>query len=141
LVSRLLSHGALLCSPILPSLLGFLPWPARSFEIAELSLSHGRLLALCFQLGRLFLVVFLLGARLPAPRPYTCVLAAPSAVKSLRVSYLLAARECNAPNFAVEFFSFLYSPKFGRYLFFFFFPSLNLDLFQSSSGIRFGFPV
>jgi hypothetical protein len=23
---------------------------------------------------------------------------------------------CNAPNFAVEFFSFLYSPKFGRYL-------------------------
>jgi hypothetical protein len=40
---------------------------------------------------------------------------------------------CNAPNFAVEFFfSFLYSPKFGRYLFLFFFPSLNLDIFQSS---------
>jgi hypothetical protein len=43
--------------------------------------------------------------------------------------------------FAVEFFSFLYSPKFGCYLFFFFLPSPNLDLFQSSSGIRFGFPV
>jgi hypothetical protein len=51
------------------------------------------------------------------------------------------AQYCNAPNFAVEFFSFLYSPKFGRYLFFFFFPSLNLDLFQSFSGIRFGIPV
>jgi hypothetical protein len=48
---------------------------------------------------------------------------------------------CNAPNFAVDFFSFLYSPKFGCYLFFFFFPSLNLDLFQSFSGIRFGIPV
>jgi hypothetical protein len=32
----------------------------------------------------------------------------------------------------LNFFSFLYSPKFGRYLFLFFFPSLNLDLFQSS---------
>jgi hypothetical protein len=41
----------------------------------------------------------------------------------------------------LNFFSFLYSPKFGRYLFFFFLPSLHLDLFQSSSGIRFGFPV
>jgi hypothetical protein len=48
---------------------------------------------------------------------------------------------CNAPNFCSWIFSFLYSPKFGRYLFFFFFPSLNLDLFQSSSGIRFGIPV
>jgi hypothetical protein len=37
------------------------------------------------------------------------------------------------------FFSLL--AKFGRYLFFFFFPSLNLDLFQSSSRIRFGIPV
>jgi hypothetical protein len=40
----------------------------------------------------------------------------------------------------LNFFSFLYSPKFGRYLFFFFLPSLNLDLFQSSSGNRLDFP-
>jgi hypothetical protein len=59
-----------------------------------------------------------------------------------RVPSTYGALMCNAPNFAVEFFfPFLYSPKFGRYLFFFFFPSLNLDLFQSSSGIRFGIPV
>jgi hypothetical protein len=48
---------------------------------------------------------------------------------------------CNAPNFAVEFFLFFTRQNSGVTLSFFFFPSLHLDLFQSSSGIRFGIPV
>jgi hypothetical protein len=43
--------------------------------------------------------------------------------------------------FAVEFFFFSLLAKIRALPFLFLFPSLNLDLFQSSSGIRFGIPV
>jgi hypothetical protein len=43
--------------------------------------------------------------------------------------------------FAVEFFFFSLLAKIRALPFLFLFPSLDLDLFQSSSGIRFGFPV
>jgi hypothetical protein len=40
---------------------------------------------------------------------------------------------CNAPNFGVDFFSFLHSPNSGVTLSFFLFSSLSLDLSQSYS--------
>jgi hypothetical protein len=55
--------------------------------------------------------------------------------------FTLILSSCNAPNFAVNFFFLFFTRQNSGVTFPFLFPSLNLDLFQSSSGIRFGFPV
>jgi hypothetical protein len=53
----------------------------------------------------------------------------------------IPAVTCNALNLGVEFFFLLSLTKFRRYPFSFLVPSLNLDLFQSYSGVWLGFPV
>jgi hypothetical protein len=49
-------------------------------------------------------------------------------------------RRCNALNLGVEFFL-LFSHQIQALPFSFLAPSLNLDLFQSYSGVQLGFPV
>jgi hypothetical protein len=51
-----------------------------------------------------------------------------------------AKAECNALNLGVEFFL-LFSHQIQALLFSFLVLSLNLDLFQSYSGVWLGFPV
>jgi hypothetical protein len=51
-----------------------------------------------------------------------------------------ASPDCNALNLGVEFFSSFPSPNSGVTLSFSLFSSLNLDLFQSYSGIRLEIP-
>jgi hypothetical protein len=52
----------------------------------------------------------------------------------------MGVQSCNALNLGVEFFL-LFSHQIQALPFSFLVPSLNLDLFQSYSGVRLGIPV
>jgi hypothetical protein len=82
------------------------------------------------------------------PRPCAHILALPilNLISHLALLHSLALHSAALTSvtpriFAVEFFFFSLLAKIRALPFLFLFPSLNLDLFQSFSGIRFGIPV
>jgi hypothetical protein len=59
---------------------------------------------------------------------------------TLKIEIVIMDDVCNALNLGVEFFL-LFSHQIQALPFSFLVPSLNLDLFQSYSGVWLGFPV